>query len=186
VTGVAKIASFVNLWSTGPDCIVTGGQERGSWLDDPVTYPVWERAIELRIPICIQAYTVHIPKICNLLQRFPNVTVALDHLANPHVDAESTKEEIAAVQKLVRFPNLYLKFSTLNINNPTAEKFFRFNLDCFGPNRMMWGSNYPASHEQSYKEQINLVRRAIAHLGAKTQEQLLSKTALSVWPSLSR
>jgi L-fuconolactonase len=165
--------------------IISGGKDRGMWLDDPLTFPVWERAASLHIPICIQAYPVHLSKIGNLLERFPAVTVTLDHLAHANADDELNNEELAAFQRLVKFPNLYLKFSTLNIDTPAATRFFRFVLERFGPNRMMWGSNYPANHAQSYKEQVEIARRTIAGLGAAAGEQLLSKTALSIWPSLS-
>jgi predicted TIM-barrel fold metal-dependent hydrolase len=37
--------------------LFTTTETEGTWLDDPRTFPVWERAGSLGIPICIMALT---------------------------------------------------------------------------------------------------------------------------------
>jgi amidohydrolase family protein len=63
---------------------------------------------------------------------------------------------------LVRFPNLYLKFSSVNLyaaarGKSNARELFSRLLDCFGASRMMWGSNFPATNDRSLKKQYDLL-----------------------------
>src|SRR3954470_4113680 len=60
--------------------------EQASWLDDPRSYPAWECADELGLPICLQMSAPAIAQVAGMLERFPTVRVILDHLARPALD----------------------------------------------------------------------------------------------------
>jgi len=42
--------------------VSAGGQLEVSWLDDPRTFPVWEMAASLRIPVCVQTSFKQLPE----------------------------------------------------------------------------------------------------------------------------
>src|SRR5216683_7131095 len=65
--------------------LFTTTETEGTWLDDPRTFPVWERASFLGIPMCIMALFHQLPRVRSVLERFPTVMVALDHLAVPRL-----------------------------------------------------------------------------------------------------
>jgi len=169
--------------------LFTTTETEGTWLDDPRTFPVWERAGALGIPICIMALFHQIPRVRSVLERFPNVTVALDHLAVPRLSGGPPYESVQPLFELVRFPNLYLKFSSVNLyaasrgkSNP--KEFFSRLLDHFGSNRMMWGSNFPATYDRSLKEQYELARNELSFIPEADQRRLFGETALELWPTL--
>jgi predicted TIM-barrel fold metal-dependent hydrolase len=56
---------------------------QADWIDDPLVYPAWETAGDLGIPICMQMSKQAFPQLVNLVRRFPQVRVILDHLARP-------------------------------------------------------------------------------------------------------
>jgi predicted TIM-barrel fold metal-dependent hydrolase len=90
---------------------------------------------------------------------------------------------------LVRFPNLYLKFSSVNLyaaarGKSNARKFFSRLLDRFGASRMMWGSNFPATNDRSLKEQYDLARNELSFVSDADQRRLFGETALNLWPIL--
>jgi predicted TIM-barrel fold metal-dependent hydrolase len=159
-------------------------------LDDPKTYPVWERAESLNIPLCVftRRFT-HLPRLRSTLERFPNVRVALDHLGMPRLESGPPYESVAPLLDLARFPNLYLKFSTVSMDaarsgSSTAREFFGRLMERFGSRRMMWGSNFPATYDRTLKEQLELARRELAFLPEEDQRWLFGETALTLWPML--
>ena len=161
----------------------------GAWLDDPRTFPVWERADSLGIPICIMAMFDQIPRVRSILQRFPHVTVALDHLSVPRLSAGPPYDSVQPLFDLVRFPKLYLKFSSVTLyaaarGRSTPGEFFRCLLDSFGAARMMWGSNFPATNDRGLKDQYELARNELSFASEADQRLLFGETALGLWPAL--
>ena len=74
--------------------LFTTTETEGRWLDDARTFPVWERAASLGIPVCIMTLFHQIPRVRTVLERFPNVTVALDHLAMPRLSAGPSYDSV--------------------------------------------------------------------------------------------
>jgi L-fuconolactonase len=167
----------------------TTTETEGSWLDDPHTFPVWERAASLGIPICIMTLFHQIPRVRTVLERFPAVTVALDHLAMPRLSAGPPYNAVQPLFDLARFPNLYLKFSSVNLyaarkGKSTPKELFARLIDHFGAGRLMWGSNFPATYDRSLKDQFDLARQELSFLPQDDQRWIFGETALTLWPML--
>jgi len=81
-------------------------------LDDARTFPLWTRAASLAIPICIMTRFHQVPRLPAMLERFPDVRIALDHLALPRLSGGPPYDPLQPLFELARFSNLYLKFST--------------------------------------------------------------------------
>ncbi len=164
--------------------ITDGGGVR---VDDPRTFPVWERAAALGIPICIMTLAEQIPRVRAMLERFPNVTVALDHLAVPHLSAGPPYSSVEPLFELARYPNLYLKFSSVSLyaaqrGKGTTKELFKRLVERFGARRLMWGSNFPATNDRSLKDQYDLARNELAFLPDEDQRWIFGETALTLWP----
>lgn len=169
--------------------LFTTTETEGTWLDDPSTFPVWERAASLGIPICITALFHQIPRVRTVLERFPKVTVALDHLAIPRLSVGPPYDSVQPLFELVRFPNLYLKFSSVSLyetrrGKSTPKEFFTRLIDRFGARRLMWGSNFPATYDRSLKDQFDLARQELSFLPQEDQRWIFGETALTLWPML--
>jgi L-fuconolactonase len=158
-------------------------------LDDPQTFPIWQRAASLRIPICIMTRFHQVGRLPAVLERFPDVTVALDHLGAPRLSGGPPYEGLQPLFELMRFANLYLKFSSETLyaarrGQSNSREFFSRMLDSFGARRLMWGSNFPATHDRPLKEQLALAQEDLSFVPAEEQRWLFSETALSLWPEL--
>jgi L-fuconolactonase len=169
--------------------LFTTTETEGTWLDDSRTFPVWERAASLGIPICIMTLFHQLPRVRTVLERFPNVTVALDHLAVPRLSAGPPYDAVQPLFELVRFPNLYLKFSSVNLyaarrGKSTSREFLTRLIDRFGTSRLMWGSNFPATYDRSLKDQVDLAKEDLSFLSAEDQRWIFAETALTLWPML--
>lgn len=161
-------------------------------LDDPRTFPVWERARALAIPVCVfNGITSDLERIAKLrttAARFPEVPVALDHMFGWSGTGAPRAEVTQGLFDLAALPNIYMKFSTTNLApfdglDDSEKDMFRRILDAFTPQRLMWGSNYPAS-EGSYGDMANLGRRSLPFLSENDRRWLLADTALKLWPRL--
>jgi L-fuconolactonase len=158
-------------------------------IDDARTFTLWERAVALTIPICIMARFHQVARLAAMLERFPEARVALDHLTLPRLREGPPYDSVESLFELARFPNLYLKFSTETLyaarrGRSTPKEFFSRLLERFGANHIMWGSNYPATHDRSFKEQVELAREDLAFLSQEDRRWLFGETALSLWPAL--
>jgi len=169
--------------------LFTTTETEGRWLDDRRTFPVWECAGALGIPIWIMTLSHQITRVRAVLERFPMITVALDHLAVPRLSGGPPYDSVRPLLELAQFPNLYLKFSSVNLyaasrGNSNVKEFFSRLLDRFGPGRMMWGSNFPATNDRTLKEQYELARNELSFTPEADQRLLFGETALTLWPVL--
>jgi predicted TIM-barrel fold metal-dependent hydrolase len=55
----------------------------------------------------------------------------------------------------------------------------------FGAERLLWGSDYPQTHDRTYAELAELGRHACSRLAAVDQHRFLAANALRLWPSLA-
>jgi predicted TIM-barrel fold metal-dependent hydrolase len=161
-----------------------------TWLDEPSTYPVWEMAEALKIPVCVQMQMRQLPCLERMVQRFPKVTVALDHWASLYLDRRPLAESAPELFGLAQYPNLYLKFSTLNLDMPqlrgnALKPFVQELLARFGPQRLMWGSNFPATYDRPYKRLVQYAQESLAFLSAGDRRWVFGATAAALWPALA-
>ena len=158
-------------------------------LNDSRIVPAIERVAALRIPLCVLTQFHQLPLMAPLLERFPSVTFALEHMGMPKLSGGPPYEGVQPLLDLGRFPNCYVKFSTVSIDaamagRSTTAEFFRRLVDRFGARRLMWGSNFPATYDRSLKEQVELAREQLTFLPAEEQRWIFGETALSLWPTL--
>jgi L-fuconolactonase len=159
------------------------------WLDAPVSFPLWERAAMLNIPICVCLRFRQLARLRTVIERYPQVRVALDHLGAPRLDDGPPYDNAAPLFDLVKLPNVYLKFSSVNLyaaarGKSTPKEFFARLLDVFGGRRVMWGSNFPNTYDRSLKEQLALALDELSFVPETDRRWLFADTAKSLWPAL--
>jgi L-fuconolactonase len=166
----------------------TMGENDGLWLDDPRTFPAWEKAAELGIPVCVQSRAKNLVMVETLLERFPNVTMVLDHLAHPDVSDGPPFVKARPFFELAKYPNLYLKlternFGDLDRHHVSTPAFVEKLVAVYGSNRIAWGSNFPTS-DGTLTELRDMGLRAVSSLPAADQQNIFCNTALAVYPGL--
>ncbi len=186
-------ADDVERWSREPGMrgvrLFGDTREPEAWLDDPRAEPVWERVREMAVPLCVIMRGRQTERLTRMIERYPEVAVVLDHLGGSRAHGGSINEGGQAFWGLASFPNVYLKFSTLNTLYAEAigvetKEFFRRLVGTFGANRLMWGSDYPSSREHSYGDLLHQTRDHLAFLGPEDLDWLFGGTALRLWPTL--
>jgi L-fuconolactonase len=163
---------------------------QASWLDDPKSYPAWECASELGLPVCLQMSAGAFPQMLKMIERFPKVRLILDHLARPVLQDGPPYAAAESLFGLAKYPTVYLKLTQRNftesrMGKATPETFFPKLVSAFGSSRIAWGSNYPAS-EGSLGDLLKLAEDSLTCLSRDDQSWIFAKTAQSLYPALAK
>ncbi len=164
--------------------------EPETMLDDPRLDPVWQRASELQIPVCVLTNFHQVGRLRRVLENFGDLRIALDHLGLPRLDDGPDFPNEQVIFDLTRFRNFYGKFSSWTIaaaarNGDQARMhFFRSLVDTFGANRLMWGTNFPASNDRTYQGFVEYAQEQLSFLQPDERRWIFGETALSLWPML--
>ena len=158
------------------------------WFGAAETAPLWRRAAQLGVPICVLGRPRHLPTLRAMVERFPDTRVVVDHFL--HIPAAEGVEGTAfqAFLALAQFPNVYLKLSGVhNWGNgrypyPLAQPLLKATVGAFGAGRMMWGSDWPhILFGGGYIRCLNFVRRELPWLSDAERTSILGGTALQLW-----
>ena len=186
-----KIRHWVGRNLTGMRLFTAGSTmlNQADWVDDPRSFPAWECATELRIPVCMQMTVKALPQLVRMLKRFPTVRVILDHLAKPSLSDGPPYTAASDVFQLADYKNLYLKLTPRTVaeaqnGKATHATFFPLLVSKFGASRIAWGSNYPAS-EGTLPELLKTSQTALSALPAEDLDWIFSGTALTLYPVLA-
>ena len=142
----------------------------------------------------ILIYTKHLPVAIEFVKKFPRQLFVLDHLAKPPIRRGPMDSWAEGIRRLADFPNVYCKLSGLvteaDWGRWTAEQirpYLDVVFDCFGPDRLMIGSDWPVCLvAASYSRVIGLVRNYISELAPQSLPAVLGDNAARFYRVPSR
>ena len=158
----------------------------GDWITGPLMPPLWKRCESLKVPMTLLAPITRVPDIGKLVDRFPDLIVVIDHMADCPVDHPEELEKLIA---LVRHPKVFVKIShTWSLSKEQypwldSQRLVKRLYDSFGPQRLMWATDWPIANDRaSYTQRLTVVRDDMKFLNADDKSWILSKTVERVWP----
>jgi L-fuconolactonase len=160
----------------------------GDWINDRTQMDaIWTNAAELKVPICILCDTARLPDVGQVIERFADrVDVCIDHMADCGIDQPGELDKLLA---LARYPRVFVKLSHLwSMSRETypyrdTHVVVRRLHDAFGPQRLMWGSDWPAVEPYcGYAGALALYRDEIEFFTDDDRRWVLGGTALRLWP----
>ena len=165
-------------------------------LDDPRLASFWATAARLGVPVDVQVRYPGIDAVRRVLERHPGIPLILDHLSTPPLADGPPYQAAAGLFELARFGRLHLKFTSRNLDDAgqgrsTVTAFLGQLVERFGPERVMWCSNFPNTDGKApataatYAGLVDRVVKELAPFGAGVQRALLGETALSLYPGLA-
>ena len=157
----------------------------GDWFRGPLMPPLWKRCHELKVPMTVLSAITRMPEVGALLEETPDLTVVIDHMADCPIERPAELEKLIALK---RYPNLFVKIShTWSISKQSypwldAQRYVKRLYDAYGPQRLMWGTDWPISENSTtYAKTLSVVRDEMKFLTAEDKRWLLSKTVQKVW-----
>ena len=85
-----------------------GGDAAGDWINGDLMPPLWKRCEQLKVPMTLLAPITRMPDIGKLVDRFPELTIVIDHMADCPVDKPEELDKLIALR---RHPKLFVKIS---------------------------------------------------------------------------
>lgn len=125
----------------------------------------------------------HLAALLDFASRYPTLPIVLDHGAKPAIASSDVAAWKRDVKELARSTDMVCKLSGLVTEAGTAdpaalEDCVAHLLDCFGPARMLWGSDWPVCELVcSYEDWVAATDRLLGRLGDAERALILSETA---------
>ncbi|HWE79308.1 MAG TPA: amidohydrolase family protein, partial [Pseudolabrys sp.] len=167
---------------TGMRLFTTGSTlpNQATFFVDPKADPFWEHAQARNIPVCMQMKQEGIPLLRQVMDRFPKITMILDHFSRAPFEDGPSYAKAQALFDLARYKQVYLKVTPINVTpkswgNGSPETFFGKIVDVFGAERIAWGSNFPNSIG-TMKEILAAAQKAFSFAKASDQDWIFGKT----------
>ncbi len=140
----------------------------------------------LQLAYDILIYHHQLPAAIRLVDRNPNQTFVLDHIAKPNIRGGSFQPWARDLAELARRPHTFCKLSGVVTESDHASwsyeqilPYMEAALAAFGPERMMFGSDWPVCRvATTYADWVRIVGRFAASLSASEQQALFEKTAV--------
>lgn len=136
--------------------------------------------------ICFDALvlTHHLKQFRELLARYPDLRVIVDHGAKPKI-AEGLIDDWAADMKAIaRSGRVYCKLSGLATEAAAdwtpehLRPYVEHLLECFGPERLVWGSDWPVLRlAGNYKDWFNLAQSFCKDLNEEERTAVFGENA---------
>src|SRR5882724_11169515 len=118
----------------------------GDWISGLLMPPLWKRCEELKVPMTVLAPVTRMPEVALLLEKLPDLTVVIDHMADCPVDQPAELEKLIALK---RYPKVFVKIShTWSLSKqpypwPDSQEHVKRLHAAFGPGRLMWATDWP-------------------------------------------
>jgi L-fuconolactonase len=157
----------------------------GDWIRGPLMPPLWQRCRELKASMNILTGTSRLPDIGSLIEKFPALPVVIDHMADCPA---GRPDELKKLLALARYPQVFVKVShTWSVSKQAypyldAQEQVKRLYDAFGPQRLMWGTDWPIVEAYcGYAKALAMVRDEMKFLNDEDKSWMLSRTVERVW-----
>jgi predicted TIM-barrel fold metal-dependent hydrolase len=156
------------------------------WFDGDAGRTLWSTATDLDLRVVATLLAPDLPRLATMLTLHPGVPVVLDHCGFPDLSDGPPFLGAASVLALADHPGLHLKITShvLEAAGAYPAEFVARVAAAFGAERLVWGSDYPQTHDRSYADLLALGRAACASLADRDRDLVLGGNALRLWPQL--
>lgn len=147
---------------------------------------LWKAASDLGLPVCVQMVPDNLPLLREISEAF-EARIIIDHLGRPHRDCLLADRDFRLLLELSMYNKIFIKLTGLNYYSSEKAPYenvwplIKAAFEAYGPQRCMWGSDYPFVTEHwSYGGLLSVIRN---QWGVSEQDQhwVLGRTAYYLW-----
>lgn len=141
------------------------------------------------VPFDLLFYTKHLHHADQLGRELPNLPMVIDHLSKPKIKdglVDGWQDDLRAAAK---HTNIYCKLSGMiteadhaNWKPADLKPYVETALECFGPDRCMYGSDWPVSElAGSYKQVFEALNEALGPISDSERQAIFGGTATTFY-----
>ena len=158
------------------------------WVLRPVLEPAFDALIELDLAFDVLIRPAQLESAHALLTRRPQLRAVIDHGAKPRIADQQWQPWADWIGRIGRDTQAYCKLSGL-VTEAKAEwqaddlrRYVDHLLECFGPQRLMWGSDWPVALLASqYRGWLEAAQALIGDLTEEEYSRVMSANALQFY-----
>ena len=144
---------------------------------------------EFNLTYDILIYPKHLPVATEFVSLFPRQRFVLDHLAKPFIKRGEIEPWHSDLRSLAEFSNVSCKLSGLVTEADWRawkpdhiRPYLESAMQCFGPDRLMIGSDWPVcTVAASYSQTMSVVMEFLAGYPEHVREAILGGNAAKFW-----
>ena len=166
--------------------ISPAGNASGDWISGPLMPPLWKRCDSLKVPMTVLAPVTRMPEVGRLIEKYPNLTVVIEHMADSPLDKPQMLDMLIALK---RYPKVFVKVShTWSLSKQDypyldSQAQVKRLYDAFGPQRLMAGTDWPLVEGYcGYAKAVDIARNQMKFLNEEDKSWMMSRTIERVWP----
>lgn len=134
----------------------------------------WTAARDAGLLVQLHLEPRYAPAFTPMLERFPHVSVVIDHCGRP---LQGTLEEFEKVIAWSRFPQTFMKLSVLTPKDQYPHRdigpFVKKLYDAFGPDRLLFGATIPCANPGEVLAQKERLLELLGTIGGSDTEKIL-------------
>lgn len=137
------------------------------------------------VPLDLLFFVRHLKHAVTLARELPGLPMVIDHLAKPRIKDQAVDDWIDHFRAAAKFPNIYCKLSGMvteadwrHWRPADLKPYVETALEAFGPERLMYGSDWPVCELAGSYEQVHAsLLEALGPLGKAEADQIFGGTA---------
>lgn len=155
------------------------------WMIEPMVQAGWAKiaASGLVIDLLVQDWS-ELEIVHAMLEAYPDARFVLDHCGKPDIASGSFDAWATHIERISGHPNAHCKFSGLaaGAHLETVAQFAHHTIRCFGPDRLIWSSDWPPIDLVSnYGEWVSLTQNLTRELSDEDRAAIWCETAEQVY-----
>lgn len=158
------------------------------WLARPALDAAFGCLQELELCFDALVRPMQLPALRRRLQREPELRAVLDHAGKPDIVHDGFDDWATRIHELAELPKVCCKFSGLltelapGMPSDALDRWVAHLFACFGPARLIWGSDWPVlTLRGSYAEWLELARALVQRHAPHALERVFSRNALAFY-----
>ena len=128
---------------------------------------------------------IHISNIQIIAQRHPDLSIVINHCAKPDLSKEPSDLWKNGLNNIAAYKNVYVKLSGLLTEAPKGQvdinviqPYFDHIVDVFGPDRIMWGSDWPVIKlNGDYQTWVTITQSLLKNYSFKDKRKIWAENA---------
>ncbi len=141
------------------------------------------------VPFDLLFYVKHLKHAATLARELPELPMVIDHLAKPRIRDGATEDWIDNFRAAAQFPNVFCKLSGMiteadwqNWQPADLKPYVETALECFGPERCMFGSDWPVCElAGSYQQVHSALVEVLGSLSEAESQAIFGQTAINFY-----
>lgn len=131
----------------------------------------------------------HLPVAVDVVKQFPDQKFVVDHIAKPFIKAKTISPWDSDMRELAQFENVYCKVSGMVTEAAWGQwevadfyPYLDIVFDCFGPNRLMFGSDWPVcTLSGTYAQVVQIVQEYLQQFPGEIQVKIMGRNAVEFY-----